>query len=423
MANEEKEGLEKIGTALDEIKDGIEAERKEVKDLKDELEKAQSEIEDFSETVKSLEDENAQLREYSEDLKEKIEDVKEIGKSLQEIETEIKDLKTKEFQIVTPDSLDKAIYKDAAKFFKDLRNGTLEKSVNESTGSQGGYFIPTPISDKIVDLSVNYGIARKYATILPMKSYTLKVNTLDTVTSAFLDAGSSITARNITAGQVTFTAKKAGTLIDFDSEWLEDTTPEIAEAILRMVAKGLARIEDHAAFIADGDDDSTDGEHTGLLENSDIGSVTLADGSVYFSNVTWGKIGDLIDAVTAENLERPLFIMNRTMRSVLRNLNITSEFGPPFKPSDTKDVDTIWGYPVEYSSLFPSTASSDSDEVGKPFIVFGDMASLGFAERRELTVKQDYKISTDQVQVLTTERFNIRPLNDNAFARLITASS
>jgi len=203
---------------------------------------------------------------------------------------------------------------------------------------------------------------------------------------------------------------------------MEDVKPEHIRFIMDLASEALAYREDYLVLGADGTDDETNGAKTGLLNNSSIGSVTMDSGSTEIVDLTWDNISDLMAAVTRQRLTNPLFVFNQTIRGVLRKAVDTAEYGKVFKPSGD-DVNKLWGRPFTESDLMPGT--SYSGQAGLPFAIYGDFKQLGIGDRRKVTIQMNpyENMGSGETYAYITMRADYQVLDDNAFARLITAAA
>lgn len=330
--------------------------------------------------------------------------------------------KIKAASIITSDSSEKAHDGEIIKQFKAMMANEYKKGINETENAQGGYFVPEELSNYIIDTVERYGFTRQLGNVFPMNKLTLRVPSLSGITASVVDEGKDAVDTTPTVGSKTFTAKKLLTLVPFTSEWMDDVNMSVVNKVIELMAVAIATREDQMAFTANGE--SANGSLTGLLYNSSINSVTMGTGDSAFVNVTWDDISDMIDSITTPvNAASKLrFFMNRTMRGILRNLEATSSFGSPFKADSNSDVTTIWGYPITFLQIMPSTDLSS--QASTPFMLFGDPYYLGFGDRRQISVRtfDQYNPKADESAIQVKERCDVQLLDDGAFCRLITAS-
>lgn len=155
----------------------------------------------------------------------------------------------------------------------------------EGSGSSGGYLVPAPLSQTIIDVREAVGIARQVCQIQPMGSDTLSIPRRDGgLTVYYPGEASSITTSDKTWGQVELVVKKRAVAHQISQELQDDALISIVDNAVNEMAYALADKED-SEFI-DGDGTSTYGGVLGL--KSAIGSAGVHTAET--GDSTWGLL-------------------------------------------------------------------------------------------------------------------------------------
>src|SRR5437867_6048652 len=105
--------------------------------------------------------------------------------------------------------------------------------------------LPTEYSGQVVELVSQFGAGRRYGTVYPLGTGTVKLPQLKTDPAFGLIAQSaSVGEKSPQTAWVTFTAEKYGGLIRVPSELDADSILSIGQFIARYEARHIARIED-----------------------------------------------------------------------------------------------------------------------------------------------------------------------------------
>lgn len=416
----------------------------DMKAVEDKLDSIQKGLE----TVKTLEADVEAVKKSVDESKKVSESVEALGKSIQDIVKEVSEMKT--LGIITPERQEKqkrlnkndfwkmvvdkykgkspkmtnAIKEDMLKtveesYLSDTQKAELSKAINEETDADGRYVIPIEYAGSTLNFGKKYGVVRKTATHFNMTRDRFYWPAVADLTALIKTPGTAGSDSTPVWSNVEFNTIRPEVYMYINDEWLEDVDAGNFDVLMQKADKALQAREDHIAFAADGTADAYDASHYGILHNTSVASSTLDSGEITFASVDWADLSELIEAVVDDVVE-PAFVMHRSLRATLRTLADTAEYGSPFKASDTKDVDMLWGYPIYWSNVMPST--STSGQTSTPFAFFGELSAIGFGDRRLMTVAMDksYKFGEGQVTLRVDERCDIQCLNTNSFARLLT---
>lgn len=167
------------------------------------------------------------------------------------------------------------------------------KGLSGMVNADGGYLVGEEYGMRIIDLSESYGVYRRNTLRLPMGS---RYKKLPKVSSGaiFSKVGEAATfgESNPLFSMVTLIAAKVGTYILISSELLEDDdTAALGEVLARMIAKGLAYLEDSCGLMGDG----TAGYFNWIgaamaLMNVDANPANIAGLHIQGTPGSWGAI-------------------------------------------------------------------------------------------------------------------------------------
>lgn len=277
----------------------------------------------------------------------------------------------------------------AGQFIKSVIDGSIRNTMTEGSPSGGGYTVPTPLGNAIIDKRENVGISRQTAMVLPMTADTLSVpKLLSGPAVSYIGEGSAISPTDQTWGQIQLTAKKRAVLVKISNELLGDSVVNLAEYVTSRAAFELAKQEDREFILGDGT--STYGNEVGLL--SSLGTAGVSDCAS--GHDTWVEI-DMADMTACmgklpsdygDNTSwicSPQFyysVMLRLLASAGGNDILTLEAGGGTRP-------TFLGRPVYLTSAMPT--SSAASTISALYGVFNEAAAIGDRVALEVAVSGD----------------------------------
>jgi HK97 family phage major capsid protein len=306
-----------------------------------------------------------------------------------------------------------------------------EMSTDAENSPYAGYAVDSELSAEIRHLMTEYGVARRESLTLQLSKNSYKANDLITDLSVYwVDEGATISSSQVVLGQETLELKKLGVIASLTSELLEDSEIDLFGFIAGRVAEGFAKAEDQAFFI--GDETSTYGGFTGLLNNASVNEVTMT--GTTFASVNADDFIDMVDATPQGALANAKYYLHRTIMSYVRKLQDDNGQYIYQAPS-AQGPATIWGYPVVLVEAMPDKNDSAADT---SFVLFGDLKKatiFGYkgsivAKRFDAGTVKDVAgtgtinlITTDREAIRWTERFGFIVIIPIAVTKLTTASA
>lgn len=280
----------------------------------------------------------------------------------------------------------------------------VKRAASEGTDGAGGYLVNDDLRTNILSVQNQYGLARKVfaGAIYPMASDVTKVP-VDTFEESGTVPVPEATSENAAISesddadlsQVSLTAQKYATLNYISQELLDDSFVSYVGAYLTpKLARQAAKIEDGVVFTA---------ASTGLMNTTNVQSVSLESGDTSFADVTFDKLMDMQDAVVDDALASGFYLAHRSIINKLRKLK-GSDGQYIWTPAAGNEPAMILGYGYDKGTILPSMGDSAA---AKGFILFGD-PKLGavFGERlqRRISASEHFRFNYDQVAVRMTFR-------------------
>lgn len=331
------------------------------------------------------------------------------------------------------EQLEQGKKKTTAEFIKAtvLKDYARMKDLSESTDSAGGFLVPEEFRSEVARIQEDFGLLRRFGRTVPMSTDTVNLPRVEnTVSVSWPGEGNAGSKSQPDFENLRLHAKTAVGLTVQSNELLQDASVSVVDMLAELFAEALAGEEDDQAFNGIGS------PFTGIINDSDVQSVTMASGDTSFSDINATKLSEMIAAVKTTQLQRregsPVaFFMHRDIWHNVRTLQDTAGnfiYQPASFDSGLNEIGRIWGYPVYLSDKLPSSGDS---AVSTKFVVFGNMRNVVLADRRQMTlttsehanVSGNSVYEQNQQAVRVTERIGIGVLLPKALATLQTAAS
>lgn len=291
----------------------------------------------------------------------------------------------------------------AAQFLNDQSIGTDNK---------GGFTVPTPLSNALINLLESYGVARQSCRRIVMSAETWSVPKVAGHSTVYYPAeAASITSSDMTFSQIQLVAKKVAALVKMSTEVVEDSIISMMDTVVQDIAYSIAIAEDQNLF---------NGVASAINANGIKGDASVADTNV--ASVAALALSDLTAATVS--IGNPIvgarneWYINPTLyHGPIRDL-LNAAGGNTIADLEGGQRPTLLGYPVNFVSVLPGSSASTSGDL---LAVFGDM-SLGcyFGDRRALNFKMlnELYAENDQVGVVATERIDIKVVNPEVLGKI-----
>ena len=278
------------------------------------------------------------------------------------------------------------------------------------TDSLGGFTVPDPLSDALINLIEDRGTARQKSQRIVMSADTWSVpKVAGQATIYYPSEAASITDSSVSFSQVQLTAKKLAALVKMSTEVTEDSILDMLSVVVDSIAYSIALEEDKNLFNGVAGGVNTSGiAGDASVDDTNVASVSalaLTDLTACSSG-----IGNPIIGAVNEWYMSPV-VFHGAVRDLLNAAGNNS-----MRELEEGQRPTLLGYPVNLVSCLPSAPAS-----GELVAVFGDLR-LGayFGDRRALNFKtlNELYAENDQIGVVATERIDIKVANPEVLSKI-----
>jgi HK97 family phage major capsid protein len=354
------------------------------------------------------------IGEIKQDMSTRGDEVKGLSDKLDKIAERVDSVEEK--QTAAPiDSQAKSV--QFKEWVKDLAQ---EKTLTVGVPADGGYTVPEDFRPELIRLVEEYGIARKYCTVIPMSVPEVVTPSLTSgVSVTWPNEAAAITEDQPAFGQVKLSAKKMAALVPLSSELLADSSLAMSNLIINLIGESIAAEEDRMAFVG-GVDENSD-PFDGILNTTGVNSVVMGGGDTTFADITADYLLDMTDSISRSARKGAMFFINRTVLNVIRKLK-DSAGNYIWQAPSAEGPGTIWGYP--YADIDEMPALTDT-AVSTPFVIFGNPRHMYLGDRQDVNFARSvhYKFNQDMVHIRATERVAFTCAIPTAFTVLTTAAA
>ncbi len=300
-----------------------------------------------------------------------------------------------------------------AKDFGELVLKALgKKAMGESTNVGGGFLVPDEMKDWIIQKLGKYGKFRRDATVVSMGSAMTMIPKVDADLTVYcVNEGGTITASDMSFGQVNMNPKSWACLAKVSSELDEDAVAGIGEILGISITRSMAKKEDLVGFMGDGT--SIYFGMTGIVGAlrkvdttiANIKGLKVASGNTY-AEITLGDFRGVVALLPEECEDTAKWYMSKKFYfDVVWPLAETAGVANIFEILSDRKSRYLLGYEVEFVSCMPSTEANS-----QICAILGDLqlgAMLG--ERKHLTIEssKDVFFTNNQIAIRGVERIDI----------------
>ena len=278
------------------------------------------------------------------------------------------------------------------------------------TDSLGGFTVPDPLSDALINLIEDRGTARQKSQRIVMSADTWSVpKVAGQATIYYPNEAASITDSSVSFSQVQLTAQKLAALVKMSTEVTEDSILDMLSVVVDSIAYSIALEEDKNLFNGVSGGVNTSGiAGDASVDDTNVASVS----ALALTDLTAcsAGIGNPIIGAVNEWYMSPV-VFHGAVRDLLNAAGNNS-----MRELEEGQRPTLLGYPVNLVSCLPSAPAS-----GELVAVFGDLR-LGayFGDRRALNFKtlNELYAENDQIGVVATERIDIKVANPEVLAKI-----
>lgn len=302
----------------------------------------------------------------------------------------------------------------ATKFIGDLMNPAVTKDLSISTDANGGYLVPTDFYNELVEKKYKVAYLRRYATVVPMGSDKLEVQTEgNDVSVNWTTELAAITQSDPTFGQVILSVNLLAGLSRMSRQLLADAgiNEGIAELVIRKFANKLGRSEDTSFMTGSGS-----GQPKGIRQYTISQTVAQAG-----ANLASTDLVNLLHTLPEQYRPNATFILHDSILKLVRNLRSTDG---KFLFEDTWDaadgrVGTLFGRPVITQNDIPVNLGGGTNESE---IYFGDVSYYYVGDRQqmgaEISTQEGSSFAQHRAAVKVTERLDGQLTITESFAKM-----
>jgi HK97 family phage major capsid protein len=292
----------------------------------------------------------------------------------------------------------------------DRRAQDFMAAQSGGTDNKGGFSVPDPLSNALINLIEDRGTARQKAQRIVMSSDTWSVPKVTAqATIYYPDEAAAITESDVTFGQVQLTAKKLAALVKMSTEITEDSVLSMLDVVVDSIAYNIALEEDKNLF---------NGVAGGVNTSGIAGDASVDDTNV--ASVAALALTDLTEC--ASGIGNPVvgavnewYMSPVVFHSQVRDL-LNAAGGNAVADIENGQRPLLLGYPVNLVSCLPAAPAS-----GELVAAFGDLRiGAYFGDRRALNFKtlMELYMENDQIGVVATERIDIQVSNPEVLSKI-----
>jgi HK97 family phage major capsid protein len=315
----------------------------------------------------------------------------------------------------------------AAGFIKDATGIEVRTALTSSD-------IPLPVEYQgdVVEMVGLFGNARKFATVLPLGSGSVKLPRLKTDPAFGLIVGSgTVTEKSPQTEWVTFTPEKFGGLVRVPSEMDEDSIVGIGQFLARYAARQMAYLEDWQVFRSTGAGSGINGTAEGLTKSVVTNSKTTVSGVLGSpSEFTLTHFRTLRTVCDAAALRTGAYYLHPSFETLLATFNTSGN--KPYNPqaqisgsgaNPMLTGPTLDGFPIRWVDVMPVYTTSDA--LSTVHVLFGDVSFqyLGIRGGMRFDTSAEAGFTTDEILVRALERMTTGLMATGAVGGLITHSA
>lgn len=257
----------------------------------------------------------------------------------------------------------------------NLEHDKVFKALVEGTDAEGGYLVPEEFRAEVFRVMPDFAVMRRIATILPMNTDTLNLNTLSARPSAYWTSEyGAKTTSSAEFGRVVLSPNDLVCLLPVTHQLLNDANINLVQFITGLFAEAIGMAEDRAFFTGSG---------TGRPKGINQESLTSIDTG---NHVTFDHVIALLDSVPQRVSQSPgtAFVGNRYAKRILRQLKdgnnnyIWRDGGSAANNvGETKRLpDTLYGYPFY-----------EQNDLAQTELYFGDWKYYIIGDRQQMVVE------------------------------------
>lgn len=285
------------------------------------------------------------------------------------------------------------------------------RTAGEGVFSKGGAIVPTEMSQAIIDLREQYGMARRLVRVVPMGSDSLLVpRRTGGVTAYFVGENVEVTASDKSWDQVQLNVKKLGALCKLSLEYAEDAIIDVAADLANEQAYAFAVKEDDCWL--NGDGTSTYGGMFGIRVkiidgNHTASAINAATGHDTFAEIDADDLLSIIGALPVFAEANAKWLCSKRAKALVFDALTAAAGGNNMADLAGRRVNAYLGDEIVVSQKMPTVTTTLAN---LSMLLYGDFSmSSTMGDRRGFNVQvlRERYAEFGQIGVLGFERFDI----------------
>lgn len=315
-----------------------------------------------------------------------------------------------------------------AEDFKNIANGSLQAgrtkaAILSSSDEAGGYLIPDELYNGILRVAASAGIVARDAMRLPMGSTSMDVPryTAGDLEGGYLGEDTEGTETTVTFGDAKLVAKTWYVLLRVSNTMLSNTSVNLTDWLIGLIAEGLAVKLDKEGFKGG---TYAGSPFVGLLGSTEVTTFTMATGKDTFAEFDMDEASDVIASMPESLLNGAAFYFNRTVWAKVRTKKDTAGayvvganggiVAMNFKKEGIQPAGELWGFPVFTTDQLPTNAQT---AVSTKFAVFANMSkALIIGDKGTMTLAQSDSATVGGKNVFAANQKALRATHEHAIA-------
>lgn len=292
--------------------------------------------------------------------------------------------------------------------------GLIRAAMGEKVPSDGGYLVPEVLRAEILRMSLELGIVRPRARVIPMETLRIGFPAIDSTSNAtsvyggivcyWTEENAQLTETNPAFGRVVLDAKKLTAYTTVPNELLNDS-PSSLEVIINQLFPEALAFEEDDKFLMSG---TGVGEPLGALNTANGGLIAVAkESNQTTGTIVWENIAKAFSRMLPASLGRAVWVAHIDTFSELATMALSvgtggsavwltnGAAGPPM---------TILGRPV----IFTEKANTVGTQGDISFVDFGHYL-IGDRQTMVANSSEHVKFNFDQTAFRFIERVDGRP--------------
>ena len=268
--------------------------------------------------------------------------------------------------------------------------------------SGGGYTVPDPVSEGVIEARNAIGVARQVCDVYPASSDSLSIPKLTAgQTVQYPDQADAITESDTTWGNVACTIKRRAVLTLISNQLLADSVVNMADRVASRAGYELGLRED-TEFIS-GTGAAGFGGVSGLKNGPSAGGTVDAAGTTYAA-VTLAELNTVAGTLPDKYHSGASWIMSRAMFAKGVQRLLFAQGGTTVAETTDGTGAQLFGYPIYFTDNFTEAVSEFALFFGNFFMgsVIADRQGI------EIASSQDYAFNQDCLAIRVQARDDLK---------------